>query len=581
MIISKVRKILGGLKNKKSLSSVQKKRIDNYSDEILQALEKYANEIETVLLSYNKKSCEETMMVKGLRKSSQDTTNRKTHMENVEGIAVEIAKKLGLNEGITRIIARNHDIGHTFLGHSGEWWFSNIKEDLGMGYYTHNALGPRELIYRNDIYNEIVKRIIEFNPEITNNEISRIKRSLWLIFDGINSHNGEKTETEFTPNTEKTEADFLRELMSCFTIKGFDKTIMPATPEGALIRMCDKISYIPYDMLDGIREGFIDGLDEDYIRVLTQLGISEREIEECNARKSYESIARKLQITFTKDVIKNSNRSRIGMSKEVSKLMHELRNINNRKIVDFVVLEEDQATYPKAMRTLMQDFSKIILEGNVLEKLRYANEDVEFARDLGARYEGTLYEGFIRYICGTTPEDYKFTRDMLYEASKQSIAEEQERARQIVLGNEKLEVNEDFSNKTARIKGYIEYYTNLGITEDYSEEAIQKDIEHELIEQMCGETEHPNMREKLALEFGAKYIATLNDIEFFDLLKQTGIVNEEQAKSLTRTYREIGKERLQREKYEAPEWVSLSKEQIEETAKIGQAQGEDDGEFSL
>ena len=30
--------------------------------------------------------------------------------------------------------------GHTFLGHSGEWWISNKKEDLGLGYYCHNAL---------------------------------------------------------------------------------------------------------------------------------------------------------------------------------------------------------------------------------------------------------------------------------------------------------------------------------------------------------------------------------------------------------------------------------------------------------
>ena len=314
MLIGKVKKFIGGLKNKKSLSMVQKKRIDNYSSEILEALEKYASEIENVLLSYNRKTCEETMMIKGFRKSSQDTINRKTHTENAEGIAVEIAKKLGLNEGLTRIIVRNHDIGHTFLGHSGEWWFSNIKEDLGMGYYTHNALGPRELIYRNDIYDEILKRIAEFNPDITDSEIKRIRKGLWIIFDGINSHNGEKTETEFIPNTEKTEKEFLKELMSCFTIKGFDKTIMPATMEGALVRMCDKISYIPYDMLDGIREGIIDGLDDEYIAVLTKLGISKAEIEKCNITKNYEGIARKLQIIFTKDVIKNSNRSLVCIS---------------------------------------------------------------------------------------------------------------------------------------------------------------------------------------------------------------------------------------------------------------------------
>ncbi|MCI9366168.1 MAG: HD domain-containing protein [Clostridia bacterium] len=582
MIISKVRKILSSFKNVKSVSKVQKKRIGNYSNEILEALEKYANEIESVLISYNKKSCEETMMVKGLRKSSQETTNRKTHMENVEGIAVEIAKKIGLNEGVTRIIARNHDIGHTFLGHSGEWWFSNIKEDLGMGYYTHNALGPRELIYRNDIYTEIIKRIKSFNPEITEKELGRVRKSLWIIFDGINSHNGEKTETEFVPDTKKTEGDFLRELMLCFTEKGFDKTIMPATMEGALIRMCDKISYIPYDMLDGLREGFIGKLDDDYIKVLVALGISEREIEKCNITKNYESIARKLQITFTRDVIENSTRTAIRMSEEMSKLMHELRNINNRKIVDFVVLKEDQDTYPKAIRNLMKQFSKIILEGDLLERLNYAEQDLKLAEELNFAYEGTPAEGFIRYILGTTHGDYKFTREMIYEATRTSISEEQRSARQIVLGDKEFEDIEGFSNKSSRIKRYVDYYKTIGITGDYSEENISRDIEGELNNQIYGDKGQPSiMQEKIALEFAAKYMASLNDIEFFDLLRNTNQITESQAKSLTRTYREIGQEGLRREVQESPEWREIADEQVADTVKIGLSQADEDDEISL
>lgn len=140
--------------------------------------------------------------------------------------------------------------GHTFLGHSGEWWLSNVKEDYEMGYHSHNALGPQELIYRDQIYDEIVERIKTINPEIKPKELTRIRRSLWLIFDGINSHNGEKTEIEFKPDSSKTEKDFEKELMTCFTNKGYDKGIVPATMEGCLFRICDKISYIPSDMVD-------------------------------------------------------------------------------------------------------------------------------------------------------------------------------------------------------------------------------------------------------------------------------------------------------------------------------------------
>ncbi|MDE5830327.1 MAG: hypothetical protein K2H53_01145 [Clostridia bacterium] len=140
--------------------------------------------------------------------------------------------------------------GHTFLGHGGEWYLSNIKEEYGLGVYTHSALGPKELIYRYGIYDEIIGRISAFNPEITDKELKRIRSSLWVIFDGISSHNGELSDSEIRPNLEKTESGFEEEILRSHTEKGFDRKIMPATIEGSLIRMCDKIAYIPSDMLD-------------------------------------------------------------------------------------------------------------------------------------------------------------------------------------------------------------------------------------------------------------------------------------------------------------------------------------------
>ena len=144
----------------KSSRKIPEKRLGKYAKEINAVFEKhmaieelgeYSSEISAVLNDYNRKSTETTMMVKGLRKSNQETTNRKTHQENLANIAVRIAKgmnrkqnqnnNVGLNCDIIDIMARNHDIRHTFLGHSGEWWLSNIKEDYGIGYYCHNALG--------------------------------------------------------------------------------------------------------------------------------------------------------------------------------------------------------------------------------------------------------------------------------------------------------------------------------------------------------------------------------------------------------------------------------------------------------
>lgn len=411
--------------------------------------------------------------------------------------------------------------------------------------------GQAELIYRHDIYNEIVNRIREYNPEVTERQSNIIKNGLWLIFDGINSHNGEKTESEFVPDTAKNQAQFKKELMRCFIEKGFDKTIMPATIEGCTIRLCDKIAYIPYDMLDGLREGIIEKLDGEYIPVLTSLGITEEEINECNITRNYESIARKLVIIFTKDTIRNSTKQKIKMSPEISKLMHQLRDINNREIVDYVVLQEDNETYSKAIRILMEDMSEILLEDdNTLDEMQNANTNLKLARKMIAKYEGTPYEGFAKYIVGVNPVEYEFTKNMVERASMQARKDEINRAGKAVFSREDFSISSDFPNRDARIKMYIEGIKNGRNLDEVSKEA------------------EVDPRKKLALEFGAKYLSTLNDFEFFDLIKRAGIINRTQAKSLTRTYREIGREELKRELYELDEWKTIKEEQRAEIAKM-------------
>ena len=48
-----------------------------------------------------------------------------------------------------------------------------------------------------------------------------------------------------------------------------------------------------------------------------------------------------------------------------------------------------------------------------------------------------------------------------------------------------------------------------------------------------------NKEERMAIMMGAKYLSTLNDTEFMQLLQDTNIINEEQYKSLTRKYKDI------------------------------------------
>ena len=552
----------------------------------LKRLEKYANEIDMVLTLYNKKSCDETMMVKGLRKSSGETTVRKTHQEDVEKITKEIAKKLGLNEQIVGIMAKHHDIGHTFLGHSGEWWISNIQEDDGLGIVCHNAVGARELVFTEHIYDQMIEKIKVHNPEIGPKESEKIKESLWLIMDGINTHNGETAEKEYIPNISKTEREFESEILKCYGVKRYDRTIKPATAEACLMRLADQISYIPLDMIDGLREGLVrdkdgnivDTLDEDYIRVLTALGIAKTKIDIANKEKSYSKIAERLKEIFVNDVISSSTKGKITMSPRVMTLMNELRNLNNQKAVNNVILKEDQETYPPAIRELRDKYAKIFLEENLDQKIGKRSE--EGTQNQGKRTPSEYSENdekFIRYILKSDTRDLQFTKRSAKMALIHSIAEELDIAREHVLKQktyqDKEELGLDYTSKNARIKHYISEYLkklNDGKMIGYNKETRRAEIEktyRDVIEGRQPEY-YEDMKTRVAKLMAGKYIASLNDSEFLQLLKKEELISQEQAGSLTRKYKDI--EDLQDEVYIQSNWKSIAEAQEKSTEIQGE-----------
>ena len=138
---------------------------------------------------------------------------RLTHTLEVSQIARTIAKAVRCNEDLTEAIALAHDIGHTPFGHVGERALSSISGRP----FSHNENGVR-----------VVEKI-EKDGEGLN--------LTWEVRDGILNH--------------KT---------SC----------SPATLEGDIVRISDKIAYISHDIDDGIRAGVLseDALPAECTRVL-------------------------------------------------------------------------------------------------------------------------------------------------------------------------------------------------------------------------------------------------------------------------------------------------------------------------
>ncbi|MGH3087100.1 MAG: deoxyguanosinetriphosphate triphosphohydrolase [Rubrobacteraceae bacterium] len=132
---------------------------------------------------------------------------RLTHTLEVMQISRTIARALGLNEDLAEAIALGHDLGHTPFGHTGE-------EALD------HALKPHGRAFR---HNEHSLRVVD--------RLEKDGHGLNLtaeVRDGILNHTG----------------------------KG-----RPATFEGAVVRIADRIAYVNHDVDDALRAGVISTED--------------------------------------------------------------------------------------------------------------------------------------------------------------------------------------------------------------------------------------------------------------------------------------------------------------------------------
>ena len=135
---------------------------------------------------------------------------RLTHTFEVAQIARTIARSLCLNEDLTEAIALGHDLGHTPFGHSGE---RGLQKTCPYG-FKHNEQSLR------------VIDVLEYGGEGMN--------LTYEVRDGILNHTGENK---------------------------------PATVEGQIIRLADKIAYINHDIDDSIRAGVIseDDIPNEFV----------------------------------------------------------------------------------------------------------------------------------------------------------------------------------------------------------------------------------------------------------------------------------------------------------------------------
>ena len=131
---------------------------------------------------------------------------RLTHTLEVSQIARSVARALRLNEDLTEAISLGHDLGHTPFGHVGEdaltACFAEVRDrwpDVPDAYH-HNVQSLR------------VIEVLEYEGKGLD--------LTWEVRDGVLNHTGDGR---------------------------------PATLEGAIVRIADRIAYVNHDIDDALR----------------------------------------------------------------------------------------------------------------------------------------------------------------------------------------------------------------------------------------------------------------------------------------------------------------------------------------
>jgi len=212
---------------------------------------------------------------------------RLTHTLEACGIARTVARVLGLNEDLTEAIGLGHDLGHPPFGHAGEETLDRaLRERFGSGFK----------------HNEHSLRVVEV--------LERDGQGLNLteqVRDGILNHTGPSK---------------------------------PATLEGRIVKLVDRVAYINHDIDDALRAG-----------ILREDDLPAREIELLGPTGSQRID------TLVRDIVERSrDGADIAQSEEIGTAMLRLRKFMFDRVYLGPEARREHGRVERAMRGLLDHY---------------------------------------------------------------------------------------------------------------------------------------------------------------------------------------------------------------------------------
>src|SRR5215216_5734268 len=215
---------------------------------------------------------------------------RMTHTLETTAIARGVARALRLNEDLVEAIGLGHDMGHPPFGHAGEQALDEAVRERFGGRFRHNEQSLR------------IAESLNLTAEVRN---------------GILTHTGEQE---------------------------------PATFEGKIVRLVDRVAYINHDIDDAIRFGILDAAD-----------LPQAEVDLLGSTGS-ERID-----TLVHDLVEQSERAGdIVQSDEVGDAMLSLRSF----MFEHVYLgPHTRAQHERARETVHRIFGRLAAEGRAEKEI--------------------------------------------------------------------------------------------------------------------------------------------------------------------------------------------------------------------
>lgn len=200
--------------------------------------------------------------------------NRLTHTLEVSQAARTIARALALNEELTEAIGLGHDLGHTPFGHTGEAALDAALKQV-----------DSKLEFRHYLQSVRVAQYLENDARGLN--LTR------AVQDGIRNHG---------------------------------TAGHPATMEGQIVRLCDKIAYINHDIDDAIRAGVL----------------RESDLPEAYTKTLGHTVRERLNTLISDTIYSSQGKSTICQSPEVAEAMAGLRQFMFDQVYHHPVVKQEE-----------------------------------------------------------------------------------------------------------------------------------------------------------------------------------------------------------------------------------------------